>query len=57
MHLHVNWKMHAACGLNFIVKVEGLLEGLLQVTVSHIHWNNGNISETVLDRDVGTPGH
>jgi len=34
--------------LNFIVKGEGLLK----VTSSHVHWKSGNISETVIDRDV-----
>ena len=43
--LHINWKVHAACDLNFIVKGEGLLK----VTGSHIHWKSGNISEMVLD--------
>jgi len=41
-----------ACDLNFIVKVEGLLK----VTGSHMHWKRGNISETVLDRDIVTAG-
>jgi len=39
-----------ACGLNSIVKDEGLLK----VTGSHIHWKGDNVSETVLDRDVVT---
>jgi len=42
-----------ACDLDFIVKGEGLLK----VTCSHIHWKSGNISKTVLDRDVVTAGH
>jgi len=37
-----------ACDLNFVVKHEGLLK----VRSSHIHWKSGNISETMLDRDV-----
>jgi len=41
---------HLACDLNFIVKGEGLLK----VTGSHLQWKNGNISETVLDREVVT---
>jgi len=40
-----------ACDLNFIVK------GLLKVTGSHVYWKSGNISETMLDRDVVTIGH
>jgi len=51
--LHIHWKVHLAFDLNFIVKCEGLLK----VTGSHIHWKSGNISETVLDRDVVTTGH
>ena len=51
--LHINWKVHAACDLNFIVKAEGLLN----ITDNHIHWKSGNISEKVLDRDVVTTGH
>ena len=39
-----------ACDLNFIVKDEGLLK----VTVSHVYWKSGNISKTVLDRDIRT---
>jgi len=50
MCLHINWKVHAACYLNFIVKDEGLM----MITGSHIHWKSGNISETVLDKDVIT---
>jgi len=50
MCLHINWKVHEACDLNFMVKGEKLLK----VTGSHVHvhWKSGNISETVLDRDV-----
>jgi len=51
--LHINWKVHLACDLNFTVKDEGLLK----VTGSHVHWKSGNISETVLDRNVVTTGH
>jgi len=40
--------VHPTCDSNFIVKDEGLLK----VTRSHVHWNSGNISETVLNRDV-----
>ena len=36
--------------LNFIVNGEVLLK----VTSSHVHGKSGNISETVLDRDVTT---
>jgi len=46
-------KVHLACELNFIVKDEGLLNA----TGSHVHLKSGNISETVLDRDVVTTGH
>ena len=53
MCLYINWKMHIACNLNIIVKGEGLLN----VTGSHVHWKSGNISESVLDRDVVTTGH
>ena len=42
--------MRAVCDLNFIVKGEGFLK----VIDSHVHWKSGNISETVLDRDVVT---
>jgi len=52
VYLHINWKAHAACELNFTVKVEELLK----VTDSHVHWKSGNILETVLDRDVVTTG-
>jgi len=48
--LHINWTAHAACDLNFIVKDERLLK----VTGSHVHWKSGNISGTLLDRDVVT---
>jgi len=41
------------CDLNFIVRGERVLK----VTGSRIHWKSGNISETVLDRDVVTTGH
>ena len=50
--LHINWNVHAACDLNFIVEVEGLLK----VTGSHVHWKSGNILKMVLDRDVVTTG-
>jgi len=50
--LYINWKVHPACDLSFIVKGGGLLK----VTGSHVHWKSGNISETVLDRDVVTAG-
>jgi len=53
--LHINWKAHAACDLNFIVKGKGLLK----VTSSYtgLYWKSDNISETVLDKDVVTTGH
>jgi len=28
-----------------------------KIRVSHVHWKSGNISETMLDRDVVTTGH
>ena len=40
------------CNLSFIVKGEGVLK----VTCSHVHFESGSISKTVLDRDVVT-GH
>ena len=52
VYLHITWKTHAACDLNFIVKGERLLE----VTGSHVYWKSDNISETVLDRHVVTTG-
>jgi len=51
MCLHINWKVHADCDFNFIVKGEGLLK----VTGSHIHCDN--ISEMVLDEDAVTIDH
>jgi len=48
MCLYINWKAHTACDLNFIVKGEGLLK----VTGSHVHCKSGNISETVLVKNV-----
>jgi len=39
-----------ACDLNFIVKGKGIIK----VTGSHVHCKSGNISETVIDRDVGS---
>jgi len=53
MSLDINWKVHLDCDFNFIVKDEGLV----RVTGSQVHWKSGNISETVLDRDVVTTGH
>ena len=53
MCLHINWKAQAACDLKFIVKDEELFK----VTGSYVHWKSGNISETVLGRDVVTTGH
>jgi len=49
----MNWKVLVACDLNFIVKGERLFK----VTGSYVHEKSGNISETVLDRDVVTTGH
>jgi len=51
--LYICRKVLAVCGLNFIVKGEGLLK----VTSSHVHWESGDISETMLHRDVVTTGH
>jgi len=44
--LHVHWKLHVHCDLNFIVKGEGFFK----VAGSHTHWKSGNMSELVLDR-------
>jgi len=41
-----------ACNLSFIVKNE-----VLKVTISHVHFKSGSISEMVLDRDIVTMGH
>jgi len=41
-----------SCDLNFVVKGEGLLK----VTGNHVHWKSGNISKTVLGRNVVTTG-
>ena len=43
MCLHINWKVHTACNLNFVVNGEGLLK----VTDSHVHWKSGNMLEMV----------
>jgi len=48
-----NCKVHVVCDLKFIVKGEGLLK----VTGSHVPWKSGNISETVLDKDIVTTDH
>jgi len=47
VYLHINWKVHLACDLNFIIKGERLLK----VMDSHVLWKSGNILEMVLDRD------
>ena len=41
------------CDLNFIVK-DGVL---ISVKGSHVHCKSGDISETLIDRDVVTTGH
>jgi len=51
--LRINWNVHPACDLNVIVRGEGLLK----VNGSHVHWKSGNISDTVLVKDVVTAGH
>ena len=43
---------YSACGLNFIVESKILLK----VTGSHAQCKSGNISETVMDRDLKTTG-
>jgi len=48
--LHINWKVHTVCGLNFMLKCEGLLK----VTCCHVHWKRGNIFQMMLGRDVVT---
>ena len=40
--------------MQLVIIVKG--EGLVKVTGNHVHCYSGNISETVLDRDV-TTGH
>jgi len=51
--LDINWKAYTACDLNFIVSGEVLttVTGSLMYT-----GKSGNISATVLDRDVVTTG-
>jgi len=46
----MNWKVHTACGLNFIVKGEGLTQGHRQSHRlethkhnTHTDWKSGNI--------------
>jgi len=34
VYLHINWKLHVACNLRFIVKNEGVFK----VIVSHVHF-------------------
>jgi len=48
MCLHINWKVHIACDLSFIVKYEKVLT----VTGSHVHFKSGSISETVINREL-----
>jgi len=40
--LHINWKAHVACDLNFTVKGKGLL----MVTGSRVHWKSGIITNS-----------
>jgi len=47
--LHINWKAHTVCVLNFIVKGEGLLK----VTGSHVQWKSDNVGA----KDVVTTGY
>jgi len=49
VHLHINWKAHLACDLNFLSKVEDF-SGSQAVTYTE----SGNNSEMVPDRDVIT---
>jgi len=45
--------VHVACNLSFVVKNEGFLK----VTGSHVHFKNGSVLKTVLDKDVETTVH
>jgi len=47
-HLHINWKGHAACDLNIIVKDEGHLK----VAGSYVHWKSDNMREIVRTRHL-----
>jgi len=49
----MNRRLHVARNFNCIVNTEGLLK----VTHTHVHCENGNISQTFLDRDVVITGH
>ena len=53
IYLHINYKVHVACNLSFIVKNEGVFK----VIVSHVHFKGGSISGTELHRDTVTTGH
>jgi len=44
--------MHVACNLSFVVK-----NGVLKVTVIHIHFKSGSVLKTVLDKDIETTVH
>jgi len=48
--LHINYKVHVACNLSFVVKNEGVLK----VTGSHVHFKSGSVLKTVLGKDVET---
>jgi len=51
--LHVSHKAYVTCSVNCLIESEGLLK----VTDSHVQRERGNISDTVLDRDVVTEDH
>jgi len=46
-------EQYTACDLIYTVKGEVLLK----VTDSHVHCKSGDITKTVIDRDVVTTGH
>ena len=48
--LPINWKVHAPCNFNCLVKNEGLLK----VTISYVRYKCNNISETIQDGVVIT---
>jgi len=51
--LRINYKVHVACNLSFVVKNEGVVK----VTGSHIHFKSGSVSKTVLVKNVETAVH
>jgi len=49
----MNWKANEDCNFNYLWENEGLLK----VTVSHVHYKCGDISETVQDNVFLTTDH